>query len=185
MTTTRASLRRLAADVEPGPDAIGTARTIVIERVEPEIDGGRYPAKRVVGDWFTVSADLIGDGHDRLGAALLIRADDETEWREIPMREGRLDRWKARVRLRRNRWHRYTIVAWRDEVASWSERLGRKARLGLTVDIELAEGRQVLEDAARRARRAGAVEDVAVLRDARARVIAASDGRAAARVARE
>jgi starch synthase (maltosyl-transferring) len=185
MTTTRASLRRLAAAVEPGPDAIGTARTIIIERVEPELDGGRYPAKRVVGDWFTVSADIIADGHDRLGAALLIRADDEDRWQEIPMREGRLDRWKARVRLRRNRWHRYTIEAWRDEVASWAERLSRKARLGLAVDIELAEGRQVLENAARRARRAGAVGDAAVLSDARARVIAASDGRAAARVARE
>ena len=71
---------------DPGPDVIGTARTIVIERVEPELDGGRYPAKRVQGDWFTVSADIIADGHDQLGAALLIRADDETEWQEIPMR---------------------------------------------------------------------------------------------------
>ena len=49
------------------------------------------------------------------------------------------------VRLRRNRWHRYTIEAWRDEVASWSDRLNRKARAGLAVEIELAEGRQLLD----------------------------------------
>jgi starch synthase (maltosyl-transferring) len=177
--------RRQAPAVEPGPEAVGTARTIVIERVEPELDGGRYPVKRVVGDWFTVSADVIADGHDQLGAALLIRADDESEWREIPMRAGALDRWTARVRLRRNRWHRYTIEAWRDEVASWAERLNRKARLGLAVDIELAEGRQVLAETARRAARAGATGDAAILRDARTRLVAAPAGRPAARIARE
>ncbi|RPH35625.1 MAG: DUF3416 domain-containing protein, partial [Chloroflexi bacterium] len=185
MTTTRASLRRLAVAAEPGPNAIGTARTIVIERVEPELDGGRYPAKRVVGDWLTVSADIIADGHDQLGAALLFRADDEADWQEIPMRFGRHDRWSATVRLRRNRWHRYTVEAWRDEVASWSERLNRKARLGLAVDVELAEGRLILDAAARRARAAGALEDAVILREARAEVAAAPSGRAAARIARD
>jgi starch synthase (maltosyl-transferring) len=185
MTTTRASLRRLASAIEPGPDVVGTARTIVIERVEPELDGGRYPAKRVVGDWFTVSADIIADGHDQLGAALLIRADDESAWQEIPMRITRHDRWSARVRLRRNRWHRYTVEAWRDEVASWSERLNRKARLGLAIDIELAEGRQVLAATARRAARAGAPDDATLLRDARTRLAAAGTRREAARIARE
>ena len=35
---------------EPGPDAIGTRRGVVIERIEPELDGGRHAVKRVVGD---------------------------------------------------------------------------------------------------------------------------------------
>ncbi len=155
MTTTRSSLRRLGSAVEPGPDAVGTARTIVIERVDPELDGGRYPAKRVVGDWLTVSADIIVDGHDLLGAALLIRADDEPEWREVRMRAGRHDRWSARVRLTRNRWHRYTLEAWRDEVASWSDRLVRKARARSAIATELAEGQRLLERTARRAAAAG------------------------------
>jgi starch synthase (maltosyl-transferring) len=185
MTTTRSSLRRLGSAVEPGPDAVGTARTIVIERVEPELDGGRYPAKRVVGDWLTVSADIIVDGHDLLGAALLIRADDEPEWREVRMRAGRHDRWSGRVRLTRNRWHRYTLEAWRDEVASWSDRLVRKARAGSPIAVELAEGQRLLERTARRAAAAGAAADAALLRAARARLAAAPDARAAARIARE
>jgi starch synthase (maltosyl-transferring) len=183
MTTTRP--RRQAVAAEPGPEAVGTARTIVIERVEPELDGGRHPVKRVVGDWFSVSADIIADGHDQLGAALLIMADDERAWREVPMRPGPYDRWTARVRLRRNRWHRYTIEAWRDEVATWSDRLNRKARLGLAVEVELAEGRQVLAATARRAARSGAEGDAAILRDARRRLATAATGRAAARIARE
>ncbi|MGH2463350.1 MAG: maltotransferase domain-containing protein [Candidatus Limnocylindria bacterium] len=185
MTTTRSSLRRLAPAAEPGPDAVGTARTIVIERVEPELDGGRYPAKRVVGDWLTVSADIIVDGHDQLGAALLIRADDELEWREVRMRAGRYDRWSGRVRLTRNRWHVYTVEAWRDQVASWSDRLVRKARARIAIATELAEGHRLLERTARRAAAAGAAADAAVLRDARTRLVAAPDDRTAARIARE
>jgi starch synthase (maltosyl-transferring) len=186
MTTTRASLRRLAASAaEPGPDAVGTARTIVIERVDPELDGGRYPAKRVVGDWLAVSADILAEGHDVLGAAFLIRADDEPEWREIPMRLTRHDRFVGRVRLTRNRWHRYTIEAWRDEVASWSDRLVRKARARLAIDIELAEADHLLERTAERAQAAGARADAALLANARRRLARAVDSRAAARIARE
>ena len=86
------------------------------------------------------------------------------------MRAGRYDRWSGRVRLRRNRRHHYTIEAWRDEVASWSDRLRRKARGGLTIEIELAEGRQLLEATALRARQAGAAADAAILRSARTRL---------------
>ena len=185
MTTTRSSLRRLAPPPEPGPDALGTARTVLIERVDPELDGGRYPAKRVVGDWLTVSADILAEGHDVLGAALLIRADDEPDWREVPMYAGRYDRWSGRVRLTRNRWHRYTIEAWRDDVASWSDRLVRKARARMSIATEMAEGRRLLERTARRASVAGAPDDAAILGSAIARLAEAVDARSAARIARE
>jgi starch synthase (maltosyl-transferring) len=185
MTTTRSSLRAVARAAAPGPEALGTAPTITIERVDPELDGGRYPAKRVVGDWLAVSADIIADGHDVLGAALLIRADDEADWREIPMKLTRHDRFVGRVRLARNRWHRYTIEAWRDEVASWSSRLNRKARLKLAVEVERAEGPAVLDAAERRARAAGAKADATLLADARRRLARTPDDREAARIARE
>src|SRR5205085_37063 len=72
------------ATYEPGPDAVGTRRTIVIERVSPEIDGGRHAVKRVIGDELLVTADIYADGHDLLDAVLQIRADDEAAWRETP-----------------------------------------------------------------------------------------------------
>lgn len=43
---------------------------IVVEGVYPELDGGRYPVKRVVGDVFEVWADILRDGHDVLRATL-------------------------------------------------------------------------------------------------------------------
>ena len=118
MTTMKETTRRVAQTArnarEPAADAVGTRRNIVIERIAPELDGGRHPVKRVVGDQLLVTADIFADGHDLLDAALLIRADDEPDWREAPMRPIDNDRWSGHVELVRNRWHRYAIEAWRD-----------------------------------------------------------------------
>src|SRR6266702_2751608 len=128
MTTTRTSLRRAAVRgaqanrsrlsrlPEPGPDAVGTRRTIIIGRIAPQIDGGRYPVKRVVGDKFIVTADILADGHDPLAAVLLARHEDDAGWHEIQMRLVDNDRWSATLRAERLGRYRYTIEAWRD---SW------------------------------------------------------------------
>src|SRR2546430_3617432 len=41
---------------------------ILIEDVWPQIDGGRYPVKRIVRDEIAVWADLLRDGHDTIAA---------------------------------------------------------------------------------------------------------------------
>ena len=66
------------------------AAAIVIERIEPELDGGRHAVKRVVGDDLLVTADIYADGHDLLDAALLLRVESGSGarggWRESAMR---------------------------------------------------------------------------------------------------
>jgi starch synthase (maltosyl-transferring) len=160
MTTTRSSVHEVAQAAlsarggsrEPGSDVVGTRRTIVIERIEPQIDGGKHPVKRVVGDMLRATADIFADGHTMLGAALLVRADDETEWREAAMRLIDNDRWAGELPLERNRWHTYTIEAWRDGWGTWRDGLLKKVEAGVPVPSELAEGKQMLEAASRRAR---------------------------------
>src|ERR671919_1941095 len=99
MTTMKESARRVARAVvdarELDAGEIGTRRSIVIERISPQLDGGRYPVKRVVGDQLLVTADIFADGHDLLDAVLLIRADDEDAFREAPMRPIDNDRWSG------------------------------------------------------------------------------------------
>ena len=170
MTTTKAGLRangalaeRLAPALEPGPDEVGTRRTIVIERVLPELDGGRHPVKRVVGDTLLVTADIFADGHDVLDAALLVRAegDPPDAWSEAPMRPVDNDRWSGSTVLRTNARHRYTIEAWRDAWSTWREGIQKKVLAGVAVPTELAEGR-VLLAAARE--RAATADDPAAMR---------------------
>ncbi len=149
---------------------VGTRRTIVIERVWPELDGGRYPIKRVVGDQLLVTADIFADGHDLLDAALLVRADDEAEWREWPMRAVDNDRWSAAASLDRNRWHRYTIEAWRDAFGSWREGFVKKVDAGVAVPGEIEEGRILLAETAERAARAESAADLKIVRAALGRL---------------
>ncbi len=195
MTTTRDSVKRVAQQARdeqrrrgaPGAaelpaDAIGTRRTIIIERVQPELDGGRHAVKRIVGDVLHVSADIFADGHGLLDAVVLLRADDEEAWRQAPMRLVDNDRWAGEIRLERNRWHRYTIEAWRDEWGTWRDGLLKKVDAGVAVPTELAEGRLMLEAAAARtpgadARRIGqALEAIERARSEKQAVAAVSGG---------
>jgi starch synthase (maltosyl-transferring) len=170
MTTTKESLRRAVGTIlersEPGPDAIGTRRSVIIERISPELDGGRHPVKRVVGDQLLVTADIFADGHDLLDAALLLRADDEESWREAPMRPIDNDRWSGHLELTRNRWHRYAVEAWRDVFGTWRDGIRKKLDAGVAVPNEVEEGRQLLEAALQRAEIAGPSDDVRLLGDA-------------------
>ncbi|MCX5679839.1 MAG: DUF3416 domain-containing protein, partial [Candidatus Omnitrophica bacterium] len=54
---------------------------VIIEKVTPEIDGGKFPIKRVVGEQVVVRADVYADGHDEVLAFLLYRECDRQEWR--------------------------------------------------------------------------------------------------------
>src|SRR5688572_17244909 len=170
MTTTRASVRNAIATVveaaEPDAAAIGSRRSIIIERIAPELDGGRYPVKRVVGDQLVVTADIFADGHDLLDAAILLRADDETAWRRAPMRPIDNDRWSGHVELLRNRRHAYKVEAWRDAFGSWRDGLRKKLEAGVAVPNELEEGRLLLEAALRRTEEAEAGDDALHIRAA-------------------
>jgi starch synthase (maltosyl-transferring) len=181
MTTLRSSVKQVAAAVlagqsgdevgsrEPGAEAIGTRRSVVIERLWPQLDGGLHPVKRVVGDQFMVTADIFADNHDLLDAELLFRADDESAWRCAPMRLIDNDRWSGVVDLTRNRWHAYTVEAWRDQFGTWRQGLLRKVAAGVAVPSELEEGWLLLQAAAQRANEADASDDAGLLADALAR----------------
>jgi starch synthase (maltosyl-transferring) len=152
---------------EPAEDALGTRRTIIIERIEPQVDDGRDPVKRVVGDELLVTADIFADGHDLLDAALRLRADApglRASWREVPMRLIDNDRWSGSIRLDRNARHRYAIEAWRDWFGSLRAALIKKVEGGVDYAVELEEARLLLEAARTRAEagRSGQVDAAAI-----------------------
>ena len=143
-------LARLAAD------------RVVIENVSPEIECGRFPAKAVVGDCFTVEADIYGDGHDKIDAALLIRRSDEAEWREAPMGFFDNDRWRGFALVEENARYLYTIIAWRDLFAGWRDEVSKKHAAGVPITLELVEGRNVVERTLRDSERAGQADRAAL-----------------------
>lgn len=99
---------------------------IIIEGVQPEIDGGLFPIKRVVGEEVTVEADIFADGHETLSAYLLYRAEDEPTWTEMPMEFLVNDRWRGSFVVEKIGRYRYTIIAWVDKFKSWRQDLVKR-----------------------------------------------------------
>jgi starch synthase (maltosyl-transferring) len=131
-------------------------QTVIIEHVEPTVDGGRYPAKREVGDLLEVTADILREGHDVLVAFLHYRGPGATRWRETPMRLVDNDRWAGEFPLEENGRYRFFIEALPDPFLSWLADLAKRTEAGQDVASELSEGRAVIDATARRARGADA-----------------------------
>jgi starch synthase (maltosyl-transferring) len=124
-------------------------RPILIERVEPAVDDGRYPCKREVGDRLEVSADIFKEGHDLLDAVILYRPRDESRWIQAPMRPAGNDRWAGQIPLERNTRYTFTIEAWTDVFGSWVDEIERRLAAGQTdLGSELLEGRELVRLAA-------------------------------------
>src|SRR5690242_8030744 len=87
------SLRTAAEPVSTDPVQKRAPSRVVIEGVEPEIDGGRFPVKRTAGEEVVVGADIFTDGHDLLAAVLRYRHARSSDWVEVPMSDQGNDRW--------------------------------------------------------------------------------------------
>lgn len=135
----------------------GRAR-VVIAGVQPEIDSGRFPVKRTVGEKLVVEADIFADGHDTLSAVLLYRAESESQWHEVPMRFLLNDRWHGGFRVTTLGAYVYTVRAWIDHFTSWREGLRKKVGANQDVTVDLLIGAELLDAAARRATGAAATQ---------------------------
>jgi len=124
---------------------------VVIERVTPELDGGRFPVKRVVGETLEVQADIFRDGHDKIAAGLWLRCQGAEAWRIVPMHPIDNDRWGGRIALDRIGDARFAVGAWTDPFASWRDEVTKKRAAGRPLALELIEGRELIEAAVARA----------------------------------
>jgi starch synthase (maltosyl-transferring) len=169
------------ADRQPAVGEIPQShiRRAIVERIEPEIDGGRFAIKRTPGEAVDVSATIFADGHDVVAAILRDRTTINAEiaehaettkisfsansaesalnrrdgWRETPMvlEAPGTDRWRARFAAGPNGWHAYQIVAWVDRFQTWRRDLTIKAAAGQDVTLELLEGSLLLRETSDRA----------------------------------
>jgi starch synthase (maltosyl-transferring) len=136
---------------------------VVIEAVTPQVDGGRFAAKRVVGEEVIVEADVFADGHDRLACAVLYRHETDSDWTEVEMTALPNDRWRAGFKVDRLGRYHYSVIGWVDAFASWRHDFHRRpdddpdvaisARVGAALLHAVAShtsapARAILEDAA-------------------------------------
>jgi starch synthase (maltosyl-transferring) len=131
-------------------------RRVIIEEIEPTIDNGRYPVKRIVGDIVTITAAIFSDGHDHVAAQLLYRRASTKNWQTTPFTALTNDLWSADFTVDQIGQHLFTIEAWVDHFDTWTADLTKRlaAQDTGTQDIPLALriGANLLEVTAVRAK---------------------------------
>ena len=123
---------------------------IAIEEVQPELDGGHWPIKRVVGDVVEVSADIVKEGHDLLFARAVYRTETEAEWHEMPMRLVENDRWVGQFTVEQNTRYVYSVLAFTDVFGSWRADFQKRLAAAQDLASELLEGVRLVEEAVAR-----------------------------------
>ena len=124
---------------------------VVIEGVKPRINGGLFPAKRVVGERMRVEADVFADGHDSVSAMLRYRPTGQSKWTEVPMEALVNDRWRAEFELDETGGYQYTVEGWIDRFKTWRDGLAKKIAAGQDVTLEKLSGADLIENAAKQA----------------------------------
>jgi starch synthase (maltosyl-transferring) len=129
----------------PLPKTKSPPSRIQIGHVDPQVDEGRYPVKRTLGEPVEVSSTIFRDGHEILGAAVRARPKGERRWRESLMYHQGNDRWVGHFEPDRcGRWE-FVVGAWVDRFASWRYELQRKVEAGQEdLSSELSEGAALL-----------------------------------------
>jgi starch synthase (maltosyl-transferring) len=126
---------------------------VIIEGVQPEVDAGLFPAKRVVSDSVVVEADIFADGHDVLSAVVLYRHASEKKFREVRMIPMPNDRWRAEFAVEQLGYTIYTIEAWVDHFLTWHRDLKKRvAAKQSDIDVQLEIGLEMIRAAAKRAK---------------------------------
>jgi starch synthase (maltosyl-transferring) len=166
---------------------------IPIRHLSPQQPENRWPSKAFAGEVVPFAATVFREGHDILGAEVVLTAPDGTvERHPLEQRVAGTDRWQTEVPLEQTGTWRWHVEAWADDWATWLHAATVKIAAGVDVELMLLEGAQLLE---RAAIHAAGDPAASVLTDARtamstttltpaARLAVATDARVVAAVGR-
>jgi starch synthase (maltosyl-transferring) len=101
-------------------------KRVIIEHIQPQVDCGRAPARRFLGDRVAVSAAIFCDGHDHVAARLLWKHQSDIGWQSTPMIALVNDLWSAVFPVDRLGPWIFTIQAWVDHFETWCADLKKR-----------------------------------------------------------
>jgi starch synthase (maltosyl-transferring) len=124
---------------------------VVIENVQPEVNCGLFPIKRIVDDLVSVQADVFGDGHDHVRARLLWKQEGQSAWQTAEMLPLGNDRWRGEFPVTRIGRYRYTLVGDVDHFKTWQSDLKKRVEAQQDLEMPFATGAVLLEQVQARA----------------------------------
>ena len=99
---------------------------VIIEDIKPVLDCGAHSIKAIVGDTISVTASIIGDGHDVIAACLCYKHERDKKWKESRMIPLENDLWQAEMTLDKQGSFQYKLQGWVDQPLNWQHGIGRK-----------------------------------------------------------
>lgn len=114
---------------------------IVISNISPCVNGGRYPAKATINQALTIGATIFMDGHDKLAARVVYRDETDSAWRSRILTPRGNDFWDAVLVPNHTGFITFHIEAWLDQWASFYDEIAKKYQAGVSLGVELEEGR--------------------------------------------
>ena len=101
-------------------------KRVVIESVGPQVDGGKYPVRRISGDTVLVRAVIFADGKDEIDARLLFKHASERRWRFASMQAAGNDVWTGGFLVDKIGEWNFTVLGWVDHFATWATELKKR-----------------------------------------------------------
>lgn len=123
----------------------GQSRT-VIENIYPQLDQGSFPIKRVPHEEVKVSADIFGDGHDHINAAVQYKFETDKTWHEVRMHHTGNDSWEGVFHVNKVGFYTYRVVSWLDNCETWLDGFYKKAKAGEHLELEIRIGVELLSE---------------------------------------
>lgn len=120
---------------------------VFIENIQPQVNCGDFPVKRVIGDKIKITADIYCDSHDVLSAEVLHKFQDDKEWKAAEMEFVINDEWKAEFPLDSMGSYFYTVRAWVDHFKSWHRDILKKIDAQVDIDVDLQIGANLIQEA--------------------------------------
>ena len=142
---------------------------VVIENVEPQINCGLFPIKRIVDDLVSVEADVFGDGHDHVRARLLWKQDGDSDWQASEMLSLGNDHWRGEFPVTQGGRYRYTLVGEVDHFETWQSDLKKRVEAQQDLAVPFATGALLLEQVQPRASKADSAKLAGVGQEAKDR----------------
>src|SRR5437016_11332581 len=124
---------------------------VIIRGVKPELECGRFPIKRVVGETVAVEANIFADGHEAIEGVVRYRHEDDEPWTEIAMELLGNDRWSAEFPVEKLGHYIYTITGWIDPFQTWYKDFLKRVAANQDVTVDLQIGAELLKSASERA----------------------------------
>ncbi len=118
---------------------------IIIENVTPQLDGGVYAIKRIIGQKVSVTADVFSDGHDVIQCCVKFKHEKDKNWQEVRMTHDVNDSWNASFKVEKQGNYSYYIEGWVDYALNWQHGTERKIQDNQYIKSELLEGAEYVK----------------------------------------